>query len=180
MISGWILVVWLFNETFELKNIGQSLHWWAFSGIIPWTLALCLLSMKELHISWPHSLHFTLSCTSCTWVFNWDLVPRVCEKMSCEESNFFFYICRYPPLILMFYGGILPEDRDFSKILNILTWLIKAMINRGTNGYLRKKSNSISQSQFLNHRPPSGSLNDLRIYLFIFNLENVVEILAGT
>ena len=46
------LLAWCFDWTClckdarKEKNIGQYSHWWAFLGLIPCTVALCLLSMK--------------------------------------------------------------------------------------------------------------------------------------
>ena len=77
LASGWILAMWFINDPFRLKNNGQCLHCCAFEGFMPWTFALCLFKMNWLHISWPHSSHFTLSWTSCMCVFSRDLVPKL-------------------------------------------------------------------------------------------------------
>ena len=48
----------------------------------------------------------------------------------------------------------------FTKIMKILTYLIKAMRNSGKKWMFQKKR-SVLNSQYLTHRPPSSGLNGL-------------------
>ena len=65
-----------------VKNIGHWLHWWESMGLIPCTVALCLLSINALQTSFPQSSHLTLWWTCFWWSWSFDRYPKLCEHWS--------------------------------------------------------------------------------------------------
>ena len=86
----------------------------------------------------------------------WISMPmcRVCERMSCEKSKNTVYISRFPSYISRYFTK--RRQGFYTKILKILTWLIKAMINSGKNGYLRR----IISDQIPNFWPINNNENE--------------------
>ena len=87
-LEGCFLVICLSIATLVLKNKGQWSHLWTLEGMIPWTLALCLLNSKILQISCWHTSHFTLSCMFVTCDFNLPFVRNFRVQFSNLHWNF--------------------------------------------------------------------------------------------
>ena len=59
-------------------------------------------------------------------------MPRVCERMCSEEPINIAHVWRYLPLTLFRFFA--KRNEFYTKVLTILTLLIKATLNSGKNG----------------------------------------------